>query len=437
MFSHVVALYRALGSPVIDEGVIHYKGPPTPEIIAAFKLCDDLPAAYGKFEYRSEEADTLDIEFRLPSNESGRFYSTLGEFVVRNGVLGKGRFPTNVYIIELSWADCDEAEPPEVKSLKKVCRLIELLALLAIGVDKESSPDGYNLFFALPPDGAKPPRTFLLPTQLDIKVLDYKFEHLNLLEEILNRKNENKAHLSERKLMLRMAVASIIEKFENEPNLFLVIVREWREILSIYRANLQTYVYSFSFDRVRREVAQAEIDYGTKLSGVLGDIAGKMLALPISLAGLVALEKTSSKFEGFILILGLTVVSIVLLAILQNQMLQVERLLHSFNVIFDDFKGKIKTYPQKLQDLLSITIEQIEKQGKILTGTFLLLKILSLLPVIGAFSLALIKYWDGVVWILTTIFSIKFCQPHVDSMTLHGLLLPASLLGIYQPAPIK
>lgn len=50
---------------------------------------------------------------------------------------------------------------------------------------------------------------------------------------------ENKAHLSERKLMIRMAVASVIEKFESEPNLFLVIVREWHEVLATYRANLQ------------------------------------------------------------------------------------------------------------------------------------------------------------------------------------------------------
>lgn len=418
MFSHVVALYRALGSPAIEEGIIHYEGPPTPEIINALRMCDSLSAAYGKLEHNSEEAGVLDIEFRLPSNELGQFYSTMGEFVVRNGSLGKGRFPSNVYIVELGWADCDEAEPSAIKSLRRVCRLIELLALLAIGVDKDSSPDGYNLFFALPPDGAKPPRTFLLPTQVDVKVLEYELNHLSLLEEILNKKNENKAHLSERKLMLRMAVASVIEKFESEPNLFLVIVREWREVLSTYRANLQTYVYSFSFERVRREVAQAEIDYGTKLSGVLGDIAGKMLALPISLAGLVALEKTTSRFEGFILVLGLAVVSVVLLAILQNQMLQVERLLHSFNVIFDDFKGKIKTYPPKLQGLLGITISQVEKQGRTLTSTFRLLKLLSLLPIIGALSLALFKYWDSFVWLLMTVFPIEFCASNADSISL-------------------
>lgn len=320
MFSNVVALYRTLGAPTIEDGVIRYEGRPTPDIIGALRMCDDLPAAYGKFEHCSEEADSLDIEFRLPSNESGRFYANLGEFVAGNGSLGKGQFPSNVYIVELSWADSDDTEPSAIKALRRVCRMIELLALLAIGVDKDSSPDGYNLFFALPPDGAKPPRTFLLPTQVDVKVLDYELNHLSLLEEILNRKNENKAHLSERKLMIRMAVASVIEKFESEPNLFLVIVREWREVLATYRANLQTYVYSFSFERARREVAQAEIDYGTKLSGVLGDIAGKMLALPISLAGLVVLEKTTSKFEGFILVLGLAVVSVVLLAILHNQM---------------------------------------------------------------------------------------------------------------------
>lgn len=403
MFSHVVALYRALGAPTIDDGVVSYEGAPTVEIISALRMCDDLPAAYGKFEHLSEEADSLEIEFRLPSNESGHFYSSLAEFVARNGSLGKGQFPSNVYITELRWADSDDIEPTEIKSLRRVCRLIELLALLAIGVDKDSSPDGYNLFFALPPDGAKPPRTFLLPTQVNVKVLDYELNHLSLLEEILNRKNENKAHLSERKLMIRMAVASVIEKFESEPNLLLVIVREWREVLATYRANLQTYVYSFSFERVRREVAQAEIDYGTKLSGVLGDIAGKMLALPISLAGLVALEKTTSKFEGFILVLGLAVVSVVLLAILHNQMLQTGRLLHSFNVIFDDFKDKIKTYPPKLQRLLRITIDQVDKQGLTLTRTFRLLKGLSLIPILGALVLATIKYWDGIVWLLMTI----------------------------------
>lgn len=275
MFSNVVALYRAMGAPAIEDGVVSYEGLPTADITAALHACKDLQPEFGKIQHHEVvENDAVQIEFRLPTNEFGRFYASVSE-LARSGSLGKGRFPQNVYVVDLGWADFDASEPIQITELRRVCRLIELLALLAIGVDKESSPDTYNLFFALPPDGVKPPRTFLLPTQVDEHILGHELRHISLLEEILNRKNENKAHLSERKLMMRIAIASIIEKFESEPNHFLVVVREWNEVLTTYRANLQTYVYSFSFEKARRELAQAEIDYGTKLSGVLGDIAGK------------------------------------------------------------------------------------------------------------------------------------------------------------------
>jgi len=414
MFANVVALYRVMGTPVIEDGVVSYEGPLSADIDAALRACRDLQPEFGKIQhYEIIEGGAVEIELRLPTNESGRFYQKIND-LARNGSLGKGQFPQNIYVVDLDWADFDDSEPAPIKQLRQVCRLIELLALLAIGVDKDSSPDTYNLFFALPPDGAKPPRTFLLPTLVDENVFGYELRHLSLLEEILNPKNENKAHLSERKLMVRMAIASVVEKFESEPNHFLAVVREWNEVLSTYRANLQTYVYSFSFEKARRELAQAEIDYGTKLSGVLGDIAGKMLALPISFAGWVALNKSSSEFEGFVIVLGLIVVSLVLFAILHNQMLQTNRLLHSFNVVFDDFRDKIKTYPPKLQGLLKITIQQVETQGRTLQRTFLLLQGLALLPGGGAVLLALIKYWDSVLAVVVSLISAISAAPYVD-----------------------
>lgn len=417
MFANVVALYRAMGTPPIEEGVASFEGESTPAIAVALQGCRDLQPVFGKIQHQAENDGVTEIELRLPSNELGRFYSNVIELAC-TGSLGKGQFPKNIYVVDLDWADIDPDEPSPIKELKRICRLVELLSMLAIGVDRDSSPDSFNLFFALPPDGAKPPRTFLLPTKVDEKVLGHELRHMSLLEEILNRKNENKAHLSERKLMIRMAIASVIEKHESEPNLFLVVVKEWSEILSTYRANLQTYVYGFSFEKVRRELAQAEIDYGTKLSGVLGDIAGKMLALPVSLAGLIALNKSESPFEAFVVVLGLAVVSIVLLAILHNQTLQTNRLLHSFNVVFDEFKDKIKTYPPKLQKLLKITIAQVERQGVSLTRTFSLLKALSLLPVVGAFLLALYKYWSFVKMVAITILSVVSAGPSIDPIFL-------------------
>lgn len=395
MFSDMVALYRAIGSPVIKDNVACYEGALTTVIKAALKTCENIQPQFGKIQhYEVVQEDEVEIELRLPANEYGCFYTSM-EDLARRGALGKGSFPENVYVSNLDWADFDPIEPAPVNELKRVCRLVQLMAALAVGVDKDSNPDAYNLFFALPPDGVKPPKTFLLPTLIDEKFLGHNLRHLSLLEEILNPKNENKAHLSERKLMIRMAVASVIEKFESEPHHFLVLVREWNEFLTIYKANLQTYVYGFSFEKARRELAQAEIDYATKLSAVLGDIAGKMLALPVSFAGWLVLVDSTSFFQEFVLVLGLIVVSLVMFSILHNQTIQAKRLLHSFSVVFDEFKGKIKTYPLKLQGLLEVTIEQVETQGRTLWRTFILLKVLAILPGVVAISIVVIKYWNS------------------------------------------
>jgi len=386
-------LYRAIPHPVVEDGVLFFNGVPCAELVAAADMCKALGSAYGKFDHYEYSTEKLEFEFRLPKNEHGRFFDTVDDLIRSSSSISKGVFPKNIFIIDQGWSDSDSKDTSAIAALRRICRLVELLSVLAVGVDRESNPDCYNLFFALPPDGSKPPRSFLLPTLVDSKVLIYEIQHLNLLEEILNKKNENKAHLSERKIMLRLAIADVVERFEHESNLLLALVREWRVVLSQYRTNLQTYVYGFSFEKARREVAQAEIDYGSKLSAVLGDIAGKLLALPVSLAALIPLNAAKSIFESGVIFIGLLLVTAVLFAILLNQRLQVDRLLHSFNVVFDEFRGKISTYPPKLQRLLKITISQVERQGEVLTRTFVFLQVVSFAPVFFGVLVLIAKYW--------------------------------------------
>lgn len=406
MFESIVKLYRAIGSPAIQDDLLVYDGVYSDEISAAIRACKALSPAYGNFEHLSEERYSIEFEYRLPSSEVGRFFPDLEAFILGSASLSKGLFPRNIFIVSEGWADSDEHKPLKIIRLERICHLVQLLSLLAVGFDKDSNTDCYSLFFALPPDGARPPRSFLLPTNIVAGMLQYEVQHLNLLEEILNKKNENKAHLSERKLMLRLAVADVLDKFESESNMFLVLVREWKSVLSQYRNNLQTYVHGFSFEKVRREVAQAEIDYGTKLSSVLGDIAGKLLALPVSLVALVALQKTDSPFESFVLFLSLVLVTVVLLSVLYNQKLQVDRLMHSFDVVFDEFKGKVETYPQKLQKLLKLTIKQVDDQGEVLKKTFMLLQVASCVPAYLGFMVVVYKYGDSALVFLRWIFHI-------------------------------
>jgi hypothetical protein len=87
-------------------------------------------------------------------------------------------------------------------------------------------------------------------------------------------------------------------------------------------------------------------------------------------------------------------------------------------VVFDEFKDKIKTYPPKLQGLLRVTIAQVEKQGRTLRHTFLLLQFLALLPAAGAILVTLIKYWDFFVRVVLAAAVIIFTTTNIDPVFL-------------------
>jgi membrane protein implicated in regulation of membrane protease activity len=120
------------------------------------------------------------------------------------------------------------------------------------------------------------------------------------------------------------------------------------------------------------------------LGGVLGDIAGKLLALPVSLVAIIALEQTSSNFAFWIGCLALFVVSIIYLTVLYNQNLQVTRLKGSFDLAFSPFFSKIDTYPKALRDALSQRESGVGRQVKVLSWTFTLFYFIAALPAIGA-----------------------------------------------------
>ncbi|ORL59202.1 hypothetical protein IPC442_16725 [Pseudomonas aeruginosa] len=273
--------------------------------------------------------------------------------------------------------------PEPIANLKKVCRLVHLLSELAIGVDRETNRAFFNLFFALPQDGVKPPRTFLIATKVTPEMAEVRLNHLDLLEQILHPKNSSKPNLLERVMMFRLSIADVLDTAGDCGNPFMIVVQEWSKILSQYRINLQSYVHGFSFEKVRQEVARAELEYAKSLSEILGDIAGKLLALPVSVAGILLVYKSNDPLEVWVLSVGLVVISFILLSTIKNQKLQVNRLQHSFTMAFEDFEARMNTYPRRIQELLAETATQLEVQVKSLNNTFEILGKISWLPVLG------------------------------------------------------
>ena len=72
MFESIVKLYRIIGGPPIQDGLLVYDGVYSDEISEAIKACKALNPAYGNFEHLSEGRYSIEFEYRLPSSEAGR-----------------------------------------------------------------------------------------------------------------------------------------------------------------------------------------------------------------------------------------------------------------------------------------------------------------------------------------------------------------------------
>ncbi|EPJ82440.1 MULTISPECIES: hypothetical protein [Pseudomonas] len=388
MFSVVVQLYRLLGRPLIDDDRIIYSGVCTEEIRECVDKCRKLAEKYGRLIDADESEGHIDIEFDLPTSDFGRFHSTFRSFIKATPTLGKGKLPEDFYIVDENWSTTDGVEHPKYKSIKLCCDLIDGLCGLVAVVDRKSSDSYENIFFALPADDNRKPKTFVLKTEVDETILDVKLRHVSLIKALASSQDEHKIHLEERKLIFNSAIADVIES-AGDDQAFPFVLKHWEDVLRKYWQNLQAYVHGFSFDKVRTELAKAELEYGAKLSGVLSDMAGKMLALPLSFGALVLLNKAVDPIEIFSIAVGVLMVTLIFCGVLWNQHLNVQRLDNSLNITFDLFDKRLSTYPGSLQRLLSKSKKEIKSQRRFLKVTlqsFLVLAVIPTLVMIGMLS---------------------------------------------------
>lgn len=381
-------LYRLLGRPALLDDRIVYNGACTAEIRECIVKCRSLAERFGQLVEADETNGNIEVEFYLPTSESGRFHLDFISFVRATPTLGKGKLPENFYVIEDDWSTTDGVENSSYDSVKACCELIDGLCGLVAVADRKSSTFHENIFFALPADENRKPKTFVLETKVDESILSLNLRHVKLVKLLSSAHNEHKIHLEERKLIFSSAIADVIE-LAGEEAVFPFVLKHWDEVLQKYWQNLQAYVHGFSFDKVRTELAKAELEYGTKLSGVLSDMAGKMLALPVSFGALVLLDKAVAPIEVMSIAVGVLMVTLIFCGVLWNQKLNIQRLDNSLNITFDLFDKRLNTYPGNLQRLLTNTRKEIRSQRKFLVMTlwfFLALAVLPTLMMIGMFS---------------------------------------------------
>lgn len=381
MFAKIVELYRALNRPPIENESLVFEGICTPEIIHLIEHVAGFANHFGYFEDKIISDEHVTIDFRIPSTEyGGRFHSSVGDFIAATPSLNFGRIPQSYYIVDLDYFSGDDFSPPVMASLFELCRFVRAISLLGAehtyGVNTAFAEN--RLFFVLAADGKAPAKTLSIVVHIEERLLQYSLVHLRFLDLLVSEEMKNEIHIDERRMIMRLAVADALSIPDEPTELFGYLVSHWSEVLSKYRHNLLAFVNQYSFEKVRKEIATAEIDHATKLSGVLGDIAGKLLALPVSLAALLLLRKASTSEEFWIIFAGLWVVTIIFVGILWNQWLQVSRLKGSFEIIFGQYDGS--AFPKKLRAPIAKARRAIKHQYRVLGCTFGVFGILALIP---------------------------------------------------------
>lgn len=394
MFSEVISLYRLSAKPTITNHVFSYKGPLTPEL----KLCLDQLGSKNNSGYFEDEpiysGNNVEYSFRVPTDGNTGFYKDFPTFTEVSRALGKCQIPKNIYIIDDDWATCDDVRNSDYQNLLDIIELIESLSKLATTSDPNSSSTSYILFFSSPGEKEKTTKTYSIKTTITESIFKKNLKHKKLPTLLTSNTAEHKLNMEERKLIFCSAIIDNVPHNRKNQIELMDVLENWDNILDSYWVNLQSFVYGFSFAKIREDLARAELEYGSKLSSTFSDITGKLLALPISLVGLIALEKANSTSESIIIILGLIIVSIVAIGAIYNQKLSIRRITNGSNIIFDQFDKRALSHRKEIRKLFESAKIEIHKQQSFLNRMLFIFSIISLTPIIGAITISYIKWKD-------------------------------------------
>lgn len=400
MFESVVDLYRRIGKPTLQEsGSFSYAGIADSELLELFKKVKDLPSSFGEMTYHRLNNSELKFEYTVVSAGENSFFDTFESLVQKTPSLGTGSHLKNFYIASEDWASFDSTPNSSNIRILKVCDLIKDLSKVAASEHPQSS--FYNLVFSTPSAPNKPPKTIVIQTKITKEILSLTLNKTSLIHSLANEEHKGRIHLEERRAILNGAICECLESLSDEQSSkFMHVLQSWDSIIENYWRNFQIYIHSFSFEKTRKEFAQAELDYGTKLSSAFSDLAGKILALPISLVALLALDKATSTLEVTVAVTGLFITSFLLFGILLNQILNVQRFNNSLEASFDNLTKTLSTYPKSLQNLIVKSKKNIRVQKKVVETTLYAFSVLSFTPAIGAILIVYYKYQEVIhLWI--------------------------------------
>lgn len=397
MFADVVKLYRESGRPPLAGALFRYNGPLVGKLQEAIETCSTIASHFGRFQEEPEFDGHGNVEFcwLCGANEHGRFYLSIAELVERSQSVHRGLRPSAFYLIDENYLVDEQPESLSLQRLYDVCELIQLLSKISVAGDASGdTSQPKSLVFVLPAGDKTPPRTIRLPTKISTECLSGGRLDLELLRGLVDDQNDNKLHIQEHRSLFRLAIADVAAA-SDEMTAFCHLVSNWPKVLEKYHFDADCYISNFSFDKFRSEVAATQSEYSSKLTRVMADSASRFLALPLPYVALVGIINTDEIGQAYVIFLGALIVTLLYSGMVHNQLLELRRIVSSFDLVFSRLEKQAKTTSQVLSSTVSDARRAFNEQRSFLKRTLYILRTLAVLPLLGGLGILAFKFHPG------------------------------------------
>lgn len=357
----IVELFRKANRPPIKDGVFSARLNLTDDIVRLINsirieyydqfdeiLIDDDEIVAG--EILQGQGRLVEFTFRLRTGSDNKFYYSLAGLLAGTTKISRGDLPSEFYLIEEDYFSGTEILFPRLEKLSVICKLIKGLSEIAHYHDEKTGSGHYKLIFIQPEDSSQlVPKAIEIDTTINQNMLDGPIPDITLVESLRADNPRTDPHYSSKIGVFRVSLAEFLQKCPVGQPVFSFLVSNWEDFINLCNKNLDTYLSGFAFHKAKREVAEAELTVADQFSKVISDITGKLLGIPVSVAAVIAITKSTSILEGLLIVIGLGLATLIFSGTVGNQQRQIQRISHAKNVVFNALEGRQESYPAELK----------------------------------------------------------------------------------------
>lgn len=326
----------------------------------------------------SDTANSIKVKLQIPQGNSSRFYSNAEAMLQSVPSLLHGKMPQQFYLIEEDYFHSEAVEKPKkVVALEKLVALITALKKIA---HRSSEVNDLLSLMYLAPDESPLPRIAELKIKATPAIIqEVEALDLMILESLTLNQQAVDVHHTERKGIFINTLVDFIAKYE-PAQAFEKIIINWTMVMGEYQKNLASYMSGFAFNKVRKQIANAQIEIAENLANVISSIMGKALAVPISMLAVVAFFNADNNSEKIILAFGVFIASLIVSIAIKSQKLHFKQVKEAKQLALESYEGEHTNYPPELLTKIEKTKKQLSIQTRKVGSWLNLLHLLAWIP---------------------------------------------------------